>query len=99
LVYNEFEALSNWYLDDTAVRDDKETMWWWYAVTASNEELQNENFDVMFQIGSKEQYDIYQGLGVMWDLESLINGTVTAAQFQETYKQEIQAALDAYFKK
>ncbi len=98
LVYNVFEDLSNWYLDDTSVRDDEETLWWWYAVTGSKEELQNANFDVMFDIGSREQYDIYQGLGVMWDLESLINGTVTAAQFQETYKQEIQAAIDAYFK-
>ena len=31
--------------------------------------------------------------GIEYDLESLINGTVTAAQFQETYKQQIQDRL------
>ncbi len=97
LVYNAFEELSNWYRDDTTIRDDVETMWWWYASTASDEELQYSNYDVMFDIGSREQFDLYQTLGVSWDLESLINGTVTAAQFVETYKNEFQAALDAYF--
>lgn len=97
LVYNAFYALSNWYLDDTSVRDDIETMWWWYASTAKDEDLQYSNYNVMFEIGSREQFDIYQSLGVSWDLEALIKGEVTAAQFQETYKNEFQAALDAYF--
>lgn len=97
LVYNVFEALSNWYLDDVSIRDDKEAMWWWYAVTAIDPVLQEENFETMFDIGSKEQFDIYGNLGVSWDLEALIYGTMTAAQFQETYKQEFQAALDSYF--
>ena len=56
-----------------------------------------DNYDVMFDVGSREQFDIYQSLQVMWDLEALINGTMTASQFQETYKNEFQAALDAYF--
>lgn len=96
-VYNAFEALSNWYLDDVSIRDDQETMWWWYATTASDPDLQVENFETMFEIGSREQFDVYQSLGVAWDLEALVFGTMTAAQFQETYRQEFQAAIDAYF--
>lgn len=97
LVYNVFEDISNWYRDDVSIRDDKETMWWWYATTASDPDLQEENFQTMFDIGSREQFDVYQSLGVNWDLESLIFGNMTAAQFQETYRQEFQAAIDAYF--
>lgn len=97
LVYNVFEMLSNWYQDDVSIRDDVETMWWWYSTTAKVEELMYDNYDVMFDIGSREQFDIYQSLGVAWDLEALINGTMTASQFAETYKNEFQAALDSYF--
>lgn len=97
LVYNVFYDLTNWYNDDYSVRDDKETMWWWYASTASDSELQEENFDVMFDLGSREQYDLYNSLGVDWNIEALIDGSMTAAQFQETYRQNFQTALDAYF--
>ncbi len=96
-VYNAFYELTNYYQGDIGVRDDKETMWWWYASTASKEDLQESNYAVMFDMGSKEQFDVYKTLGVAWDLEALINGTMTAAQFQETYRQEMQAAIDAYF--
>lgn len=97
LVYNVFEMLTNWYCDDIELRDDIETMWWWYASTAKEEQIQYDNYDVMFDMGSKEQFDLYPNLGVQWDLESLINGSMTAAQFVETYKNEFQAAIDAYF--
>ena len=97
LVYNVFYDLTNYYNDDYSVRDDKETMWWWYAATASDPDLQEENYAVMFDLGSREQFDLHQSLGVNTDLEGLINGTITGAQYQETYKQEYQAALDAYF--
>lgn len=97
LVYEVFEAISNWYHDDVSIRDDKETMWWWYAVTASDEDLQEENFDVMFDLGTREQFDLWDSVNVEMDLESLIRGDMTAAQMQETYRQEYQAGLDAYF--
>ncbi len=100
LVYNVFEALSNWYNDDVGIRDDKETMWWWYATTASDPDLQESNYDVMFDLGSREQFDVYQSLEAQvdgWDLEQLIFGTMTAAQYQETYRQQFQAAIDSYF--
>lgn len=97
LVYNVFEALSNWYLDDVSVRDDKETMWWWYASTAKDEQLQEDNFNTMFEIGTREQFDVYQSLGVSWDLEALIKGEITGSQFAETYRQLFQDAIDSYF--
>ena len=97
LVYNVFYDLTNYYNDDYSVRDDKETMWWWYAATASDPDLQEENYAVMFDLGSREQFDLHQSLGVNTDLEGLINGTITGAQYQETYRQEYQAALDSYF--
>ena len=37
-------------------------------------------------------------MGISYDFISLIRGEVTPAQFQETYKQQIQDGLDAYFK-
>ncbi len=97
LVYNVFEALSNWYLDDVSIRDDKETMWWWYASTAKDEQLQEDNFNTMFEIGTREQFDVYQSLGVSWDLEALIKGEITGSQFAETYRQLYQDAIDSYF--
>jgi len=96
-VYNVFSALSNWYLGDISVRDDREAMDWWYSITSNKPEIQDENFNTMFAIGSTEQFDLWSSLGVEYDLPSLIDGSSTAAQFQETYKQEVQAALDAYF--
>lgn len=97
LVYNVFYDITNWYLDDYSIRDDKETMWWWYASTAADPDLQEENYAVMFDLGSREQFDLYQNLGVNGDLEGLLKGTYTAAQYQETFRQEYQAALDSYF--
>ncbi len=73
-------------------------MYWWYAVTASDETLQNENFSIMEDVGSRETFELWNQLGISYDLQSLIKGETTPAQFQETYKQQVQDALDAYFK-
>ena len=97
MVYNFLYDMWNWYDGDTSIRDDEETLYWWYAVTDKDPEIQDQNFDVMFDCGSREQFDLWNSMGIEYDLESLINGTVTPAQFQETYKQQIQDALDAYF--
>lgn len=94
LVYNVWEAYNNWYMGDTSIRDDKEALWWWYAVTAKNPDLQEENFAIMKELGSKENYDLYGALGLEWQLPELLTGTMTAAQFQETYRQEVQNKLD-----
>jgi hypothetical protein len=97
-VYNVLYDMWNWYEGDTVLRDDPETLFWWYAVTGRNEEIQNQNFDIMFDVGSRETFELWNNLGVEYDFLTLIDGTVTPAQFQETYKQQVQDALDAYFK-
>ncbi len=97
-VVNVLFDMWNWYEGDTSIRDDEETLWWWYASTAQDPTLQEENFDVMFDCGSIESFDLWNSLGVGYDFNSLIKGEVTAAQFQETYKNQIQDALDIYFK-
>ncbi|MGF7143681.1 hypothetical protein HNQ56_002108 [Anaerotaenia torta] len=98
LVYNVLYDMWNWYDGDASIRDDEETLVWWYAVTGKDETIQNENFDVMFDVGSREVFDLWNNLGFAYDFNTLIDGSVTPAQFQETYKQQVQDALDAYFK-
>ena len=98
LVFNVLYDMWNWYDGDTSIRDDEETLYWWYAVTAKDEELQQHNFNVMFDVGSREVFELWNNLGFDYDFSGIINGTVTPAQFQETYKQQVQDALDAFFK-
>lgn len=87
----------NWYADDTSIRDDKQALNWWYGVTAREEELQNENFEVMKACGSITTFDLWSSMSISYDIQGLIKGDVTPAQFQETYKQQVQDGLDAYF--
>ena len=87
----------NWYQDDTSIRDDKQALNWWYGVTAREAELQEANFAVMQDAGKNTCFDLWQSMNIGYDLMSLIRGDVTPAQFQETYKQQVQDALDAYF--
>lgn len=96
-VYHVLYDMWNWYDGDTAVRDDEETLFWWYAVTAKDENLQNENFDVMYDVGSRETFELWNSIGITYDWSGLIKGEVTPAQFQETYKNQVQDALDVYF--
>ena len=96
LVYNVFYDLHNWYHDDITIRDDRETMSWWYGITAKEPEIQDHNFEVMFNAGAKEQYDNWSGMenDVGCDWLGFFNGDYTPAQFQEQYKQTVQDALD-----
>ncbi len=87
----------NWYADDTSIRDDKKTLNWWYGVTAREADLQDLNFAVMQDCGKNTTFDLWSSMNVAYDLMSLIRGDVTPAQFQETYKQQVQDGLDAYF--
>lgn len=98
-VYNTLYDLWNWYDGDTSLRDDRTTLNWWYKVTASSEDLQELNFNVMKDCGEHSTLDLWNSLGITYDFMSLINGTTTPAQFQETYKQTVQDALDAYYGK
>lgn len=96
LVYNVLYDMWN-YSEGKPEPDQTESLFWWYLVTGKEEKLQNENFDIMSYVGSREVFDIYNNLGFGYDFNSLIDGTVTPAQFQETYKLQVQDALDKYF--
>lgn len=87
----------NWMDGDVSLRDDKAALNWWYNENAFDPALQEENFNVMQYMGTRTTFDLFQAIGVSYDLNSIINGTMTPAQYQETYKQQVQDALDSYF--
>lgn len=95
LVFNVLYDLMNWYNGDTSIRDDEEALGWWYGVTAKDLELQDHNFNVMYEMGRHQLYDRVNSLGFEMDYVGLVNGNYTVAQFQETYKLQVQDALDA----
>ena len=97
-VYNVLYDMWNWFDGDTSIRDDRKALNWWYGVTAKTEELQNANFDVMKECGANTTFDLWNSMGFEYDLQSLIKGETTPAQFQETYKQQVQDGLDAFYK-
>lgn len=98
-VFNVLYDMWNWYDLDINVRDNPASLNWWIEVTANEDKLRQENFEVQQEIVNKTTVDLWNSIGVEWDLWSLVDGTVTPAQFQETYKQEVQDALDATFGK
>jgi len=94
LVFNVLYDILNWFNDDLSIRDDDEALGWWYGVTAKDVDLQEYNFEVMYEMGQKQQLEMVNNLGFEMDLVGLCNGVYTVAQFQETYKQQVQDALD-----
>ncbi len=90
-VYNVFYDWQNWYHGDTDYRDGDLTWWEDCAIT-------EENYAVMEYMGARGAFDLWNSLGLDWDWSQLLNGEMTAAQFQETYKQNVQDALDAFYK-
>lgn len=91
LIYNVFYDWQNWYHDDVDLRDNNLTWWEDCAMT-------EENYAVMEYMGERGAFDLWNALGLEWDWPGLLNGDMTAAQFQETYKQNVQDALDSFFK-
>lgn len=89
-VYNVFEDWANWYQGDTDLRDGNLTWWEDSAVT-------EENYAVMEYLGTRGGVDVWEALGLEWDFPKLLSGEMTAAQFQETYKQSVQDALDGFY--
>ena len=94
LVFNVLYDILNWFEGDTSMRDSEDALGWWYAATSEDIEIQDWNFSVMLSMGEKSMYEMSANLGFELDYLSLINGTYTVAQFQETYKQQVQDALD-----
>ncbi len=98
-VFNVLYDMWNWYDGDTTLRDDPATFNWWINATAKTDELRQENWKIQREIISKATVDLWNSLGVGYDLWSLMDGTVTPAQLQEMHKQEVQDALDSVFGK
>lgn len=94
LVFNVLYDLQNWFDGDLSIRDDEEALDWWYGVTAKDIDLQDHNFEVMYQMGLKQQYEMLNNLGFELPFREFINGDYTVAQLQETYKQQVQDAID-----
>lgn len=90
LVYNVFYDWQNWYHGDIDVRDSNMTWWEDCAIT-------EENYEVMEYMGARGAFDLWNTLGLEWDWTALLNGEMTAAQFQESYKQNVQDALDGFY--
>lgn len=91
LVFNVFNDWANWYHGDTDYRDGNLTWWEDCAIT-------EENYEVMEYMGKADGFDLWNSLGIEFNFSDLLDGTMTPAQFQETYKQPFQTALDSFFK-
>ncbi|MBQ8556113.1 MAG: extracellular solute-binding protein [Clostridia bacterium] len=104
-VFNVLYDILNWYnydpnnpqSDDEAldIRDNEEALGWWYGVVAKDVDLQDYNFNVMYEMGLKTQFDMINNLGVSLEITALVNGDYTVAQYQEMFKQPIQDAITA----
>lgn len=97
LVYEVFRAIQNWYHDDTSLRDDPEEMEWYYTTTSDKLDLQDWNFEVMMKMGERQMVDFINVVIDDLPLLEFLNGDYTPAQFQETYRQTVQDALDQIF--
>lgn len=99
--FNVINDFWNWYDGDLALRDSKNIMHWWYEVTAAEKDLQEKNFNVMKECGSKVVVELGTNgtPGFYFPLQDLMQGLITPAQMQEEYKQQLQDALDTYFGK
>ena len=102
-VFNVLYDVLNWYgydPEDPAaaeaaleVRDNEEALGWWYGVTAKDIDLQEHNFNTMYEMGLKQQFEMWNNLGISMELTALINGEYTVAQYQEIFKQPVQDAI------
>ncbi len=91
LVYMAWQDYQDYYGDDFEQRDYVND--WWH-----DNALTEENYNVMYYNGQKTGVDLWNAIGVDYQFPLLLKGEQTAAQFQETHKQEVQTALDSMFK-
>ena len=97
LVYDVFRAYENWYHDDVSLRDNPDELEWWYTTTSDKLDLQDWNFEIMKKMGEKQMVDFVNVVMDDLPLVEFLNGDFTPAQFQETYRQTVQEALDEIF--
>lgn len=96
-VFNVMYDFWDWNNGDTSLRDNKAALNWWYNENAFETELQEANFAVMEDCGSHTTFDLWNSMNIGYDFNALLQGTMTPAQFQETYKQQVQDGIDSYF--
>ncbi len=96
-VVNFLYDLCNWFDGDLELRDNPATLNWWYNETAKDDALKDANFEVQKDCLSHPGFELYDSIGVELGLEQLILNEMTPAQLQETYAQQVQAALDDLF--
>lgn len=97
LVFNVLYDSWNWYDFDTTLRDDPASFTWWITASGSKKEFQDSNFKVQQDCMAHSEVDLWQSLGFYYDINSIVNGEMTPSQWQETYKQQVQDGLDAFF--
>lgn len=64
-------------------------------MTAKDLDLQDHNFNVMYEMGLKPQFEMLNNLGISLEITALVNGEYTVAQYQEMFKQPVQDAITA----
>ena len=97
LVYNVLRQYVNWFQGDTELRDDPDELEWHYVTTSNKFDLQEENFEVMLEYGSRTMVDFLQVFINDIPFLQFLNGEYTPAQLQEQYKQVVQDQLDQLF--
>ncbi|MBR5010146.1 MAG: extracellular solute-binding protein, partial [Clostridia bacterium] len=97
LVYNVLRQYVNWFQGDTELRDDPLELEWHYVTTSNKFDLQEYNFDVMMEYGSRTMVDFLQIFINDIPFRQFLDGEYTPAQLQEQYKQVVQDNLDQLF--
>ena len=97
LVYNVLRQYVNWFQGDTELRDDPDELEWHYVTTSNKFDLQEENFEVMLEYGSRTMVDFLQVFINDIPFRQFLDGEYTPAQLQEQYKQVVQDQLDQLF--
>jgi len=87
----------NWYDLDVSKRDNPALNGWWVNASGRTDEYRQSNYKIQNEILAKKTVDLWNSIGVEFNTWELLDGTVTPAQWQETYKQAFQDALDQYF--
>ena len=96
-MYNVLRQYVNWFQGDTELRDDPDELEWHYVTTSNKFDLQEENFEVMLEYGSRTMVDFLQVFINDIPFLQFLNGEYTPAQLQEQYKQVVQDQLDQLF--
>ena len=101
-VFNFLYDLYNWYDGDVEVRDNPVLNNWWIECTDADPVNQQANWLVQQDCYSRPGLELYDNLNLekenQFEINKLISGEQTVAQFQEINKQVVQDALDAMFK-